>query len=99
MDRLDVDSIGLSEMPESQIRDLVGQLRHDRWNQPENIANPTTWVFQFTPPMRQILQAGPAAQEVLLEYLDDSEIKDRIIILFGGNRRRKSCRAHYPRHG
>ena len=52
--------------------------------EPENIANPTTWVFNFNPPMLQILQAGPAAQDVLLRYLDDPKIKDQIIILVGG---------------
>jgi hypothetical protein len=84
MVRLDVQSIGPSEMPESQIRGLIEQLKRDQWAAPENIANPTTWVFHFTPPMLQILQAGPAAQDVLLRYLDDPNIKDQIIILLGG---------------
>ena len=34
--------------------------------------------------MIQILQAGPAAQDILLEYLSDEQIKDHIIILLGG---------------
>jgi hypothetical protein len=84
MDRFDVQSIASSEMPESQIRGLVEQLRYDQWAEPKNIANPTTWVFNFTPPMLQILQAGPAAQDVLLRYLDDPKIKDQVIILLGG---------------
>ncbi len=84
MDRLDVESIGLSEMPESQIRDLIEQLRHDQWTQPVNISNPTAWVFRFTSPMQQILQAGPAAQDILVQYLTDSQIKDHIIMLLGG---------------
>jgi hypothetical protein len=83
MDRLDVESIRLGETPESQIRDLIGQLRYDGWTQPENMGNPTAWLFYFTPPMRQILQAGPAAQDVLLQYVDDSQIKDHIIVLLG----------------
>ncbi len=90
MDRLDVQSIRLSEMPESQIREFIEQLRYDRWAGPENIANPTTWVLNFTPPMLQILQAGPAAQDVLLRYLDDPKIKDHIIILLGGLGDRKA---------
>jgi hypothetical protein len=84
MDSFDVQSISLSAMPESQIRGFIEQLRYDRWAEPENIANPTTWVFNFTRPMLQILQAGPAAQDVLLQYLDDPKIKDQIIILLGG---------------
>jgi hypothetical protein len=84
MDRFDVQSIASSEMHESQIRGLIEQLRYDQWAEPKNIANPTTWVFNFTPPMFQILQAGPAAQTVLLRYLDDPKIKDQVIILLGG---------------
>ncbi len=34
--------------------------------------------------MLQILLAGPAAQDTLLKYVDDPEIKDQIIILLGG---------------
>jgi hypothetical protein len=45
MDSFDVQSIGSSEMPESQIRGLIEQLRYHQWAEPENIANPTTWVF------------------------------------------------------
>jgi hypothetical protein len=84
VDRFDVQSIRSSEMPESQIRGFIEQLRYNQWAEPKNIANPTTWVFNFTRPMLQILQAGPAAQDVLLRYLDDPKIKDQIIILLGG---------------
>lgn len=90
MDNLDVESIGPSEMPEGQIRVLVEQLRYNRWPEPENIANPTSWVFNFTPLMLKILQSGAAAQDVLLRYLDDREIKDQIIILLGGLGDRKA---------
>ena len=74
MDRFDVQSIRSSEMPESQIRGFIEQLRYDQWAEPENIGNPTTWVFNFTRPMLQILQAGPAAQDVLLRYLECSRV-------------------------
>lgn len=84
IDRLDVESVRPSEVPESQIRDLIGQLKYDRWTEPKNITISTFWMFYFTPPMRQILQAGSAAQDVLLQYLNDSEIKDHIIVLLGG---------------
>jgi hypothetical protein len=90
MDWFDVESIGPSEMPESQILRLVEQLRYNQWSEPENIAVPTTWVFNFTSPMLQILQSGTAAQDVLLRYLDDSKIKDQIILLLGGLGDRKA---------
>lgn len=90
MNNFDVESIGPSEMPESQIRGLVEQLRYNRWSEPENIASPTMWIFNFTPPMLQILQSGPAAQDVLLRYLDDRNIKDQIIILLGALGDRKA---------
>ena len=64
MDRVDVQSISSSEMPESQIRGVIEELRYDQWAEPVNISNPTHWMFNFTPPMLQILQAGPAAQNV-----------------------------------
>ena len=84
MDKFDVQSISPSEMPESQIQGFIEQLRYDQWAGPANITNPTFWVLNFTRPMLQILQAGPAAQDVLLRYLDDPKIKDQIIILLGG---------------
>lgn len=90
LDRFDVQSIRASEMPESQIRELIEQLKDSQWDEPRNIANPTTWVFGFTPPMLQILEAGTAAQDVLLEYLDNPMIKDQIIILLGGVGDRKA---------
>jgi hypothetical protein len=83
-DKFDVQSISPSEMPESQIQGFIEQLRYDQWAGPANITNPTFWFFNFTRPMLQILQAGPAAQDVLLRYLDDPKIKDQIIILLGG---------------
>ena len=82
--RLTVRSIESSEMPEKQMRALVEMLRNDDWATPVNISNPTFWQFNFTDPMRQILEAGPGAQPVLLQYLDDPKIKDRVIILLGG---------------
>lgn len=84
MDRFDVQSIGPSEMAEAEIRDLIGELRRNPWTEPKNISNPTSWAFNFTSPMLQTLQAGPAAQDILLEYVDDPQIKDQIIILLGG---------------
>ena len=34
--------------------------------------------------MLEILQAGPYAQDILLGYVNDPQIKDQIIILLGG---------------
>jgi hypothetical protein len=52
--------------------------------EPANMGNPTLWVFNFTSPMLAILQAGPSAQDILLEYVNDPPIRDQIIILLGG---------------
>lgn len=84
IDNLEVQSIASSDIDQSQIREAIDQLRSEPWNQPENMANPTMWQFHLTPPMIRILQAGPAAQDVLLEQLSDPQIKDQIIFLLGG---------------
>ena len=84
IDRFDVQSIGPSEMAEPRIRALIEELRQTPWTEPVNIMNPTFWEFNFTSPMLEILQAGPAAQDILLEYVDDPQIEDQIIILLGG---------------
>jgi hypothetical protein len=84
IDKLEVQSIASTAIAENQLRALIEQLRSDRWTDPENLGNPTMWAFHFTPPMIQILQAGSTAQDVLLQYLDDSQIKDHIIVLLGG---------------
>ena len=84
IDKLEMQSIASSEVRASPIRELIEQLRSNGWTEPENVANPTLWLFHFTQPMIHILQAGPAAQDVLLEYIDDPQIKDQIIFLLGG---------------
>ena len=81
---LTVEAVASSAISEGEIRTLIEQLRGDGWGTPRNTGNPTFWQFKFTQPMLRILQAGPAAQEVLLRYLDDQQIKDQIIILLGG---------------
>jgi len=48
------------------------------------MGNPTHWQFNFTEPMIRLLQVGPAAQKILLQYLNDQRIKDHVIILLGG---------------
>src|SRR5262249_52236922 len=84
IDIFDVHSIGPSEMPEFQIRDLIEELRRNPWKEPAKESNPTSWAFNFTAPMLETLQAGPSAQHILLKYVDDPQIKDQIIILLGG---------------
>jgi hypothetical protein len=84
IDKLQVQSIASSEVDSNPIRELIGELRSNPWIEPQIVASPTVWQFHFTPPMIQILQVGPAAREVLLEYLDDPQIKDQIIFLLGG---------------
>ena len=84
IDSLQVQSIAASSVDEHKIRQWIEQLRSNRWKAPEDISNPTFWLFHFTPPMIHILLAGPAAQNVLLDYVNDPQIKDQAIFLLGG---------------
>lgn len=84
IDNLEVQSIAASEVDEGQIRGFIDDLRSNNWSGPENLGNPMGWVFHPTAPMIQILQAGPAAQDEVLNSLNDLQIKDQIIFLLGG---------------
>jgi hypothetical protein len=84
IDKLEVQLIASNKVDKNPIRELIGELRSNPWTQPVNTSNSTLWDFHFTPPMIQILQAGPAAQDVLLEYISDPQIKDQIVFLLGG---------------
>jgi hypothetical protein len=84
IDKLLVRSIASSEVDANPIRALIEQLRSNPWTEPRDLFIPTSWFFRLTPPMIQILQVGPAAQDVLLEYINDSQIKDQVIFLLGG---------------
>ena len=64
--------------------ELVEELRSHPWKGPEDVGSPLAWVFNFTDPMLSILQAGPPAQNILLQHLKDPEIQDQIMILLGG---------------
>lgn len=81
---LKLQAIEQNDLSDAAIRALVQQLKSVHWIGPQNISVPMDWLFNFTSPMMEVLQAGPVAQEVLLQYLDDPEIKDQIIILLGG---------------
>ena len=83
-EKLEVQSIASSEVDTNPIREMIEELRSHQWTEPVIVSNPTLWEFHLTPPMIQILQAGPAAQDVLLEYISDPHIKDQIIFLLGG---------------
>jgi len=88
-ERLNVLSITPDRLDDREIRALVKQLSLHRWIGPVNRTSPTNWEFNFTAPMLQLLQAGPASQNLLLQYLGDlkigdRELKDQIIILLGG---------------
>ena len=63
---------------------LISELYTHPWAGAENTCSPMCWDFQFTQPMQKILEIGSAAQDALLENLDDENIKDQIIILLGG---------------
>jgi hypothetical protein len=82
--QLTAESISPSELPDDEIRALVEQLRSDRWSSPHNVRRPSDWQFNFTEPMLLLLQVGPAAQKILMQYLGDEPIKDHVIILLGG---------------
>ena len=70
---------------DAEIRKLIAQLHEFRWGGPELVGeSPTTWSYDFTPPMLSILRIGNAAQDQLLANLDDTAIKDQVIILLGG---------------
>jgi hypothetical protein len=69
---------------DADIEVLVDQLRLYSWRGPENFTSPIHWVFNFTDPMRKILEVGSPAQEVLLHHLEYEGTKDQIIILLGG---------------
>ena len=81
---LTAKSIAPSKLPEDEIRTLIANLRGDGWSTPLSMSIPTHWEFNFTEPMLKLLQAGPSAQPILLQYLNDPQIKDHVIILLGG---------------
>jgi hypothetical protein len=90
--RLTVLAIEPNKLDDREVRSAIEQLKSHPWTGPENDTSPRHWMFNFTSPMLQILQAGPAAQDVLLQSLSNPELldpknlelKNQIIILLGG---------------
>jgi hypothetical protein len=68
----------------SDVQNLIAELYTHTWSGAENSCSPMCWNFHFTPPMLKLLKLGPQAQEALIEKLNDSAIKDQVIILLGG---------------
>jgi hypothetical protein len=69
----------------SETEALITDLYSHPWSGVEMVSeSPTIWDFAFTEPMLKILKIGSPTQEALLTKLDDSRIKDQIIILLGG---------------
>jgi hypothetical protein len=80
-------SVYLQEQPNSkdaEIRALIAELYANPWAGAGNYCSPMCWDFHFTEPMQKLLEIGRSAQELLLERIDDPQIKDQIIILLGG---------------
>jgi hypothetical protein len=75
---------GQPNLKDAEIRALVAELYAHPWAGAENECSPMCWDFHFTEPMQKLLVIGPPAQELLLELIDDPQIKDQIIILLGG---------------
>jgi hypothetical protein len=69
---------------EPNIRNLVRELHDHRWEGPYAVTIPLQWDLSLTEPMSKLLQIGPAAQQHLIDNINDAAIKDQIIILLGG---------------
>ena len=73
-----------TESKDQDVRNLISELRKQKWEGVGAVSIPLSWDFQFTEPMRRILEIGGPAQHALLENIDDPSIKDQIILLLGG---------------
>jgi len=90
--RFTVLSIEPNKLDDREVRAAIEQLKSRSWTGPENHLSPRQWMFNFTSPMLHILQAGAAAQDLLLQSLSNPglldpknlELKNQIIILLGG---------------
>jgi hypothetical protein len=69
---------------DTEIRALIAELYTHPWAGAENSCSPPCWNFNFTEPMLKILERGSSAQELLLEKINDPQIKEQVIMLLGG---------------
>src|SRR5215213_685338 len=69
---------------DNNIKSLIRDLHEHRWEGPYPVAIPLQWDLRLTAPMRKILEIGSPAQADLIANINDSAIKDQIIILLGG---------------
>lgn len=67
-----------------RIEALVRELYRHRWPGAQIVAQPMVWQFNFTEPMKALLEIGAPAQGALLKRLTDPAIEDQVIILLGG---------------
>ncbi len=83
-----IGQLGAQDMAEAdrrgEIARLISALYKESWQGAVNICVPKCWQFNFTPPMKRLLEIGPSAQQPLLAKLFEPEITDQIIILLGG---------------
>lgn len=64
---------------------LVSQLYQNPWRGAGIIGeSPMMWDFSLTGPMKNILEIGSPAQDILLENIKNDEIKDQVMFLLGG---------------
>jgi hypothetical protein len=73
--KINVHSIEPNQLEDRELRAAIEELRLHPWPGPKTFTRPTTWIFGFTDPMLQILQAGPAAQAVMLQTLRDGVLE------------------------
>ena len=73
-----------TELKDQDVRSLISELRNQKWEGPGAVSIPLSWDFQWTEPMRRILEIGAPAQNALLENINDPSIRKQIIILLGG---------------
>ena len=69
---------------ETNIKNLIQDLRSHRWEGPSMVAMPLQWDLNLTEPMRKILEIGTPTQQELIDNINDPAIKDQVIILLGG---------------
>jgi hypothetical protein len=71
--------------PQRELDQLIKALYTTHWLGARLMSiSPTGWAFNFTEPMKRILEIGPSAQNTLLPLISDPLVKPQVIILLGG---------------